>query len=192
MAAIVQRRLARMIAMIALFEADSVGHDPVGIITRYAYEGFDLAALTAEADEDAELVDERALKRGAPCGELFLGLESGMLNVEGKTFAVGLVRGVGEQQATLDHIIALSAAHWPMEQMARVDKTILRLAIYEIIFGDDVPIKAAINEAIELGKCFGSDSSGRFINGVLGSVVAQLDTYRGIRPQHTTDAEGEA
>ena len=191
MAAIVQRRLARMIAMVALFEADAVGHDPQAIITRYAYEGFDVAMITAEA-EDVDLVSSATLKGKAPCSEIFLGLESGMLNVEGKSFAVGLVNGVHGQTEALDRIIAASATNWPVDQIALVDKAILRLAIYELIFTEDVPVKAVINEAIELGKCFGSDSSGRFINGVLGSVVNQLDTYRGSRDGHTEVAEGEA
>lgn len=191
MTAIVQRRLARMIAMVALFEADAVGHDPQAIIGRYAMEGFDVAMLTAEAEE-VDLVSEGGLKGKAPCSELFLGLESGMLNVEGKSFAIHLVEGVHGQMIALDRIIASSAPNWPMDQMARVDKTILRLAIYEIVYGGDVPLKAAINEAIELGKCFGSDSSGRFINGVLGSVVNQLDTHRSLRGEHSDIAEGEA
>lgn len=191
MAAIVQRRLARMIAMVALFEAEAVGHDPQAIIVRYAYEGFDVAMLTAEAEE-VDLVSEGALKDKAPCSELFLGLENGLLTPEGKSFAIRLVNGVHSQMAALDRIIASSAPNWPMEQMAQVDKTILRLAIYEIVFGDDVPLKAAINEAIELGKCFGSDSSGRFINGVLGSVVNQLGTYRGLRDGNSDMAGGEA
>ncbi len=191
MAAMVQRRLARMIAMVALFEADAVGHDPQAIITRYVMDGFDVAMITAEA-EDVNLVSEGVLKGKAPCSELFLGLESGMLNVEGKSFAVGLVNGVHGQRDALDPIIAASATNWPVDQIALVDKTILRLAIYELVFDRDVPVKAVINEAIELGKCFGSDSSGRFINGVLGSVVNQLDSYRGRHDEHTEVAEGEA
>ncbi len=191
MVAIVQRRLARMIAMVALFEADAVGHDARAIITRYAYEGFDVAMITAEA-EDTDPIINATLKGKAPCSEIFLGLESGMLNVEGKTFAVRLVNGVHGQMEALDRIIATSATNWPVDQIALVDKAILRLAIYELVFDSDVPVKAVINEAIELGKCFGSDSSGRFINGVLGSVVNQLDTYRGARNGHTGMAEGEA
>ncbi len=191
MAAIVQRRLARMIAMVALFEADAVGHDSRAIITRYAYEGFDVAMLTAETD-DADPISVGTLKGKAPCSEIFLGLESGMLNIEGKSFAVRLVNGVHGQTESLDRIISANATNWPVDQIALVDKTLLRLAIYELVFDSDVPVKAVINEAIELGKCFGSDSSGRFINGVLGSVVNQLDTYRGQHVGHIEASEGEA
>jgi len=72
----------------------------------------------------------------------------------------------------LDQIIVDSAPSWPLDQMSKIDTSILRLAIFEILFDNRVPLKAAINEAVELGKRFGSDSSSRFINGVLGTVAA--------------------
>jgi len=89
------------------------------------------------------------------------------------SFARQLVGGVTGNREKLDTIISSSAPSWPMEQMAKIDKNILRLAIFEILFDQDVPIKAAINEAIELAKSFGSESSSRFVNGVLGTIVAQ-------------------
>lgn len=89
------------------------------------------------------------------------------------TFAKQLVNGVVSNLERLDKIISSSAPTWPMEQMAKIDKNILRLAIFEILFNNDVPVKAAINEAIELAKSFGSESSSRFVNGVLGTIVAQ-------------------
>ncbi|HET6261107.1 MAG TPA: transcription antitermination factor NusB, partial [Chloroflexia bacterium] len=76
-----------------------------------------------------------------------------------------LVEGTVEHQGDLDEIIARSAPNWPVAQMSSIDKNILRLAIFEILFDNRVPLKAAINEAVELGKRFGSDSSSRFING---------------------------
>ncbi len=176
MVAIVQRRLARMIALVALFEADAAGHDPAEIMMRYNTDGFDVTMLTADGDEESG----SHLRNGnkAPCSELFLGLETGALDTSGQQFAVSLVQGVQQHGPDLDHVIALSAPNWPMDQMARVDKTVLRIAIYELIYEADMPVKAAINEAIELGKCFGSDSSSRFINGVLGSVANHLPDYR--------------
>src|SRR5207237_9040730 len=83
------------------------------------------------------------------------------------------VVGVLENSDDLDHIIEKSAPNWPIDQMSRIDKNILRLAIFEILFDNRVPLKAAINEAVELGKRFGSDSSSRFINGVLGTVASE-------------------
>ena len=94
------------------------------------------------------------------------------LEAPGREFVRALVEGVLEHREVLDDLIAKSAPNWPLDQMSKVDKSILRLAIFEILFDNKVPLKAAINEAVELGKRFGSDSSSRFINGVLGTVAA--------------------
>ena len=88
-------------------------------------------------------------------------------------FARGLVAGVIENKQTIDEKIRHFAPLFPLEQLAIVDRNILRLAIYEISFNKEVPVKAAVNEAVELAKSFGGDSSPKFINGVLGSVIAQ-------------------
>jgi N utilization substance protein B len=85
-------------------------------------------------------------------------------------YAEALVLGVSEHLADIDAHIQSAAREWPLQQMARIDKNILRLAIYEILFNNTVPAKAAINEAVELAKTFGSDTSSRFINGVLGTI----------------------
>lgn len=74
----------------------------------------------------------------------------------------------------IDHIISTYAPSWPIRQMAIVDRNLLRMAIYEMKFGDETPPKAAINEAVELAKIFGSESSSKFINGVLGSVMETI------------------
>lgn len=88
-------------------------------------------------------------------------------------FARALVEGSLQHRAELDKLIARSAPNYPVDQMSPIDKNILRLAIFEILFDNRVPLKAAINEAVELGKRFGSESSSRFINGVLGTVAAE-------------------
>jgi len=92
------------------------------------------------------------------------------------SFVNELVHGVISHKDQLDSILAKAAPDWPIEQIAVVDRNILRLGLYELIFGDrkDVPAKVAINEAIELGKTFGGENSGRFINGVLGTVYKEL------------------
>jgi N utilization substance protein B len=105
-------------------------------------------------------------------------LEDNGLTGEGAAFATALVDGVVTHRAELDGIIAKAAPNWPMDQMAKVDKNVLRLAIYELLFNTEVPLKAAINEAVELGKRFGSDSSSRFINGVLGTVANHVQSRR--------------
>jgi N utilization substance protein B len=91
---------------------------------------------------------------------------------QGADFARELVRGVSDHQEQLDGLIGRYAPEWPVEQIAIVDRNILRMAILEILLRNDTPIKVAINEAVELAKEYGSDSSGRFVNGVLGSLVA--------------------
>lgn len=85
-------------------------------------------------------------------------------------YADELVIGVRNHLADIDAHIQSAAREWPLQQMARIDKNILRLAIFEILFNNTVPAKAAINEAVELAKLFGSNTSSRFINGVLGTI----------------------
>jgi transcription antitermination protein NusB len=86
-------------------------------------------------------------------------------------FAGDLVRGVLAHRAELDEIIREASTNWRPEQMGRVDRIILRIAIYEIRIARNVPVRAAINESIELAKTFAGEDSGRFVNGVLGKVV---------------------
>jgi len=88
-------------------------------------------------------------------------------------YASELITGVCDHLADIDAHIQSAAREWPLQQMARVDKNILRLAIYEILYNNAVPARAAINEAVELAKRFGSDTSSRFVNGVLGAIVGQ-------------------
>ena len=95
----------------------------------------------------------------------------------GEQFASELATGVDENQEWLDSLIARYAPEWPVNQIAVIDRNILRLAAYELLVGKDTPIKVAINEAVELAKQFGSDSSGRFVNGVLGTLVAKEATF---------------
>jgi N utilization substance protein B len=90
---------------------------------------------------------------------------------EAADFADSLVNGVLQQKKSIDDVIRRFAPAFPINQMAPIDRNILRLAIFEILFDNRVPMKAAINEAIELAKSFGGDTSQKFINGVLGSVV---------------------
>jgi len=85
-------------------------------------------------------------------------------------FARELVDGVIQNRDQLDQNIRDFAPAWPLDQISIIDRNILRLAIFEILNNNKIPVKVAINEAVELAKTFGSDSSSRFINGVLGSV----------------------
>jgi transcription antitermination protein NusB len=91
-------------------------------------------------------------------------------------FMQKLLRGVLEKRRDIDCVIEKAAPQWPLYKIARIDRNILRIGLYELLFSDrkEVPAKVAINEAIELAKNFGSDTSSRFVNGVLGSVYKEL------------------
>ena len=100
-------------------------------------------------------------------------LEEAALPESGSHFARELMQGVNAHQERLDALIGRYATEWPVEQIAIIDRNVLRIAIYEILLCGDTPTKVAINEAVELAKEFGSESSGRFVNGVLGTLVAK-------------------
>ena len=126
------RRKARMLALQALYEADSAGHKAEQAIAHL--------------------------------------LDSAGLSEDNRTFACQLVNGVIHNREEIDRNIRQFAPAWPLEQIPAVDRNILRVAIFEVLFDDEVPVKVAVNEAVELAKKFGSDNSPRFVNGVLGSV----------------------
>ncbi len=90
-------------------------------------------------------------------------------------FTTEIVSGVIPLRNLLDELISVHAPEWPMDQLAIVDRNILRIALWEFAVGKCTPIKVAINEAIELSKTYGSDSTPRFVNGVLGSLANQLN-----------------
>ena len=127
-----QRRKARIIALKALYEMDTVAHQPEDILARLLEE--------AEAPPEVE------------------------------AFARELTTGVLAHREEIDEVIRQKAPAWPLEQVAVVDRNILRLAIFEILLDNSVPVRAAINEAVELAKAFGGESSPKFVNGVLGAV----------------------
>ena len=95
-------------------------------------------------------------------------------------FIASLVKGALGKINEIDQIIQKAAPQWPIDQIAMVDLAVLRLGIYELLFGnqDEVPPKVAINEAIELGKTFGGEASGKFVNGVLGTIYRQIGEPR--------------
>ena len=126
------RRKARIIALQALYEVDSIGHEIEGVVTRL-------------------LARER-------------------LSEENAAFTRELVSGVIQNRERIDQSIRNFAPAWPVDQIPIVDRNILRLAIFEILLNNKVPVSAAINEAVELAKTFGSDNSSKFVNGVLGSI----------------------
>ncbi len=100
--------------------------------------------------------------------------------MESAKFIKDLVHGAVSKIAEIDDIIQKAAPQWPIDQIAMVDRAVLRLGIYELLFGnhDEVPPKVAINESIELAKTFGGDSSGKFVNGVLGTIYREIGEPR--------------
>ena len=114
--------------------------------------------------------DERAL------AILRKNIEEFAPGLEDYTFARRVMEGVLQNRPTIDQLIEKCAPEWPLEQVTVIDRNILRLGISELMFGnyDEVPPKVAINEAIELGKSFGSDATPRFVNGVLGTIYREM------------------
>lgn len=97
--------------------------------------------------------------------------------LEDESFVWELVTGVIQRISQIDKIIEKAAPEWPLEQITIVDRNVLRIGLYELLYAkkDEVPSKVAINEAIELAKTFGGESSGKFINGVLGTVFKEIE-----------------
>jgi N utilization substance protein B len=113
------------------------------------------------SDDDAEEVLSYHAAEGAATGDV-------------TKFAGQLVRGVIANRDKLDGILSETSEHWKLDQMAKVDRIVLRIAVYEITIDKHVPTKAAINESIELAKTFSGEEAGRFVNGILGRVAANV------------------
>lgn len=108
-------------------------------------------------DDPRDVLAYHAIEEGAPTSVV--------------DFATELVLGVTEHAAQLDEAIRAASTNWPLDQMGRVDRIVLRMAVYEIAVARNVPVRAAINESIELAKTFSGEESGRFVNGILGKVA---------------------
>ncbi|MBU5443023.1 transcription antitermination factor NusB [Paenibacillus sp. MSJ-34] len=97
---------------------------------------------------------------------------------ETSVHVLALVHGVWNNKERIDQLLSEFLKGWQVDRLSRVDRQILRLACYEMVFKDDVPPKVVINEAIELAKHFGTDDSGKFVNGVLGKMMKELDKLK--------------
>lgn len=95
-------------------------------------------------------------------------------NFDDQGFVESLIKGVMENLSEVDKYISKYATEWPLEQITIADRNILRIGVYELVYNDDIPAKVAINEAIEIAKTFGSNSSGKFVNGVLGAIYKDI------------------
>lgn len=112
--------------------------------------------------------------------------------VDDKEFIEALVRGVAKQEKELDAQLQPIAPEWPIDQIARMDRVILRMGLYELSHNTDVPPKVVINEAVELAKAFGGENSSKFINGVLGTVMRQRDPQADDSKSAETETEAES
>ena len=97
--------------------------------------------------------------------------------VDEADFIKDLAQGTLKNEKKIDEMIIPAAPEWPIDQIAKMDKAILRMSIYELLIKKDVPPKVAINEAVELAKEFGGDNSSKFVNGVLGTIFRQSELY---------------
>ena len=139
-----ERRVARRLALDVLYEADIKDLLPLDVYRDRQVSGWN--------------VDEEEI--GEPT--------SGALE-----YARAIVVGVQDHQADLDELITRYADHWTIDRMPVIDHTLVRMALYELLWGTDVPVAVAINEAVELAKSFSTDDSGRFVNGLLGRIADQ-------------------
>lgn len=98
--------------------------------------------------------------------------------VEDRDFIKALVQGVSKYSSVIDEQLQPLAPEWPISQIARMDRIVLRIGTYELVYGTDIPPKVVINEAVELAKAFGGDNSSKFINGVLGTLLRQIETKK--------------
>jgi N utilization substance protein B len=150
------RRRSRRVLLEIMYELDLAEHKPFVVLDR---------RLKEEYDEDRP--DEKPLGEGSA------------------EFVRLLLQGITIWQPRIDGFITRFAPEWPIEQIAVIDRNILRMAIYELLVAGETPVKVVINEAVELAKSYGSDSAPRFVNGVLGTLADQIEPLRlelGITP----------
>jgi len=150
------RRLGRAFAFQALYEMDQGHHPPGQVLERLA---------CAFAEDGPEPYTSEVLASAT-------------------RFAQDLVRGVLSNRGPIDAIIQQRAPLWPLAQMSAVDRNVLRIGLYESLYGNaTVPLRTAINEAVELGKLFGSETSAKFVNGVLGRAVEANASGEALHPE---------
>lgn len=102
--------------------------------------------------------------------------------IDDKSFIEDLVRGIWGFTSKLDDLLQPLAPEWPISQISRMDRLILRIGVYELMFQKSAPPKVIINEAVELAKAFGGDNSSKFVNGVLGTAYRSMDSTASAKP----------
>lgn len=145
-----ERRAARRLALDVLYESEIRDMTPLEAYRERARLGWTVGAAEGEPPIPADAISDEALAYGRK-----------------------LVAGVEEHQVDLDALIVRYADRWALDRMPVIDRSLLRMAIFELRWGDDIPIPVVINEAVELAKSLSTDDSGRFINGLLGRIAEE-------------------
>ncbi|TMV51399.1 transcription antitermination factor NusB [Paenibacillus mesophilus] len=127
-------------------------------------------------DVSPEVAIETVLEEARSDNEAELAVGDG--EVAGTPYLADLVKGTTKHKERIDETLSVYLTGWKVDRLSKVDRQILRLAAYEMLFGTEVPPKVVVNEAIELAKRFGSDESGKFVNGVLGKLIKELDAIK--------------
>jgi N utilization substance protein B len=148
------RSAARRLALDVLYEAEIRGSLPLEALELRSTDGWVLATASDE--------DEAAESPEPPTDEAV-------------AYARLLITGVQEHHAAIDELIARYADRWTIERMPVIDRNVVRIAVFELLWCEDVPVPVAINEAVELVKAFSTDDSGRFVNGVLGRIAETMN-----------------
>ena len=149
-----ERRAARRLALDVLYESEIRDELPVERLAAHQRDGW---VIPGPADDDAIGAGEQPTP-------------------EASAYARVLVEGVQEHQADIDALIGRYADRWTIERMPVIDRTLLRMGIFELLWRDDIPTAVAINEAVELAKSLSTDESGKFVNGLLGRIAEKQPT----------------
>ena len=145
------RRAARRLALDVLYEAEIRDELPSEAWEARRSEGWVMATAGDQGESNEPAVEEPS--------------------EEALAYASDLIRGVQEHHADIDELLAAHADRWAIERMPVVDRTLLRIALFELLWREDIPVAVGINEAVELAKSYSTEDSGRFINGLLGRIV---------------------
>lgn len=167
------RHLARSLALLALYEIDSTNHTSISVLESYANMPIpgDDARITGYMALHASNLNPEDENENLDEADLVLDDPEFTLTPETYQMMQVLVTGVLKNRDNLDEVIARHAPEWPLDQIAIIDRNILRIAIHELSQEKKLPVKVVINEAVEIAKLFGAEGSPRFINGVLGSIT---------------------
>lgn len=158
------RRKAREVALQVLYELDVVKMEVREAVSLF-WSHFTAPEEVFEPFWDYFDNPEDARKRH---------LKNFSVSAETKNFSTLLIEGAWQKRHEIDKVISDCSEHWSISRMSRVDRSILRMAVYELLYCEDIPPKVTLNEAIDLGKTYGSENSGSFINGILDALYGKL------------------